>query len=396
MPVSIALVAVQAAAAAHVTASWFFAARRGTRASSRPAVDRPRNGAWPSVSVIVPAWLERSTIAPCLEALAAVDYPNSEVLVVAGGNDGTYAAAVDACSRVPRCRVLEQAPRGKPAALNAGVNEARGEVVVFLDADSRVQPGWLRALVAPIDGRCRASTGRALAERDTPISRGEQMERIDAYEVRGRSTLQGSSSIAIERSLVEELGGFPIDSYADDWELDARLASRGIHRAYCRDAVLWSERPATLSEYWRNELRWRRAHLASLGHLRAYFFRDPASALGSIYPYAVAWMLAVGTAIALIVVVAGTPEQRPVAATLWATAVAWLLLRPVGLALEVAAFAHDRKWLRDVWVPPTVLPVTLLAAAVASLSVRKATLQFKGPRPAGSTDARSSRRDTRS
>jgi cellulose synthase/poly-beta-1,6-N-acetylglucosamine synthase-like glycosyltransferase len=332
------------------------------------------------VSVIVPAWTERGTIERCLTGLEGVDYPVWETIVVAGGSDGTYAAAVEACRRLPNARVIEQQPLGKPTALNDGVDVADGTVIVLLDADSGVTRDWLRELIAPINEDVPASTGNFLPYRLTPISRTEQMERISSYEVRASTTLQGSGSIAVTRGLLEELGEFPPDAYADDWILDARLAARGIVRAFCPAAMLRSERPATLSEYWANEIRWRRAHLLSLFQVREYFLRDALSVLRSFYPYLVGWgivLLATFTAAAFA---AGLPELAGYAAAFLGIGLAWTLMRRVELSIEVAAFTRDRRWLREAWAPPLLFAVTLLAGVAASVSLHRASLQFKGPR----------------
>lgn len=367
-------------AAVHVGISWAIAWARGARAAQRPRAAAVERDHWPFVSVIVPAWRERGTLEPCLLSLAGVDYPDWETVVVAGGDDGTYEAAVEGVRGLGRARVIRQEPLGKPAALNAGLGVAAGDVVVFLDADSLVDPGWLRALVAPLDASCRASTGRAVPTRLTAVTRGEHMERIAWYEILGQTTLQGAASIAIEKALIEELGGFATDSYSVDWELDARVASRGIKRAYCRDALVKTERPSTLGEYWRNEVRWRRAHLLSLIRLRDYFFGDVLTGLKSLYPYVLAWGGAAISVAALVIVAIGSPDARVAAIGFWAIAIAWLLLRRSSLPVALAAYTGDLRWLRDLWVPPVLFALTMLASIWATVTLRRVTLNFKGPR----------------
>lgn len=375
------LAVLAAVAAIHIGVSWAIAWARGARAAQRPRVATAQRERWPSVSVIVPAWRERWTLGDCLKSLAGVDYPDWETIVVAGGDDETYAAALEQGRALAGARVIPQEPHGKPAALNAGLAVATGEVVVFLDADSRVESGWLRALVAPLDGSRRAATGWAIPTRLTAISRAEQMERIAWYEILGQTTLQGSASIAIERTLIDDLGGFPIDSYADDWELDTRLAARGVTRAFCRDAMVQTERPSTVREYWDNEVRWLRFHLASLIRFRDYFFRDVVTGLKSLYLYVLAWGTAAITVATVIVVSTGNADAQVMAIGFWAIAIAWLLLRPTSLPVEIAAYTGDRRWLRDLWAPPVVFAVTMVAAVWASLTLRRVTLDFKGPRP---------------
>lgn len=361
---------------------------RAVDAREHPRPDNPPRTDWPTVSVIVPAWREREVLGRCLDALGGVDYPSWELLVIAGGDDGTHAVAVEASQRLPHAAVLEQGPLGKPAALNAGVRASSGEIVVFLDADSVVAPGWLRALVRPIRGDVRASTGNPSPSRSTAVSRVELMERIVVYDIRRSPILQGSGSIAVDRRVLEELEGFPLDAYADDWDLDARLAVRGIDRAYAPDAALATERPATFREYWWNEVRWRRAHLISLFSLPEYFFRDLGAVLRSLYPYLVAWAWALLTIAAIatvgLVLARGTGGDQdawvPTVLGLWVIAGLWILAQRLALVIQVVAYTRDRRWLRDGWAASALFVVTLLAACVASVTTRRATLHFKGPR----------------
>jgi cellulose synthase/poly-beta-1,6-N-acetylglucosamine synthase-like glycosyltransferase len=316
-----------------------------------------------------------------VRSLHAVEYPNWEAIIVAGGPDGTYAAALGSCEGFERARALEQLPRGKNAALNQGLRAAHGSVIVVLDADSQVPPGWLRALDAPIGRGAQAASGTPMPLRATPIALGERMEQLAAWYVRGATTLQGSGSIAVERELIEQLGGFPEDVLVGvDWDLDARLAARGVRRAICQQAIVYTERPATLPEYWRNELRWRRAHLASLFRLPGFFLANPVAAAASMYIYALAWFGALFTLLVCAIGLAGAGALRMPALALWAIFVAWLLLRRAAIAAEVAAYTAEWGWLRLAWVPPLLLCMTLAAIVPASLTVARNQAHFKGPR----------------
>jgi cellulose synthase/poly-beta-1,6-N-acetylglucosamine synthase-like glycosyltransferase len=317
----------------------------------------------------------------CIASLRQVYYPAWEAVIVAGGQDGTYRAAIEACRGLEHFKVVEQQPRGKNAALNQGISVASGDVLVLLDADSTVSPQWLRELVAPIDGVVRATTGNPVPLRETPTSRGEQMERIAAMSIRKSVILQGSGSIAVDREVLNQVGGFPENVFVGvDWDLDARLAAAGVVRAFCPGAEVRTERPATLREYWRNEVRWRRAHLASLIRLRSYFLRDVPSALRSLYLYVLAWFSVLMTCAAVITVLHDSPTVREAVLRVWALFAGWVALRRAALAAEVAAYTRQPHWLYQTWVPPLLLFVTLAASCLASVSIGRITMHFKGPR----------------
>lgn len=372
------LYALTVLAAAHIIIVWLAAVRRGRAAAARsqPAA-QAAPGNWPFVSVLIPAWRERGAIEHCLRSLRQVDYPDWEVIVVAGGPDGTYQAASEGCAGIARAQVIEQLPRGKNAALNEGLRLAQGDVIALLDADSLVGPQWLRELVAPISAATPVTTGDPAPLRWTFVSLGERMEQIAARAIHGDVILQGSGSIALRRDVIQALGGFPEDvAVGVDWDLNARLAARGIPRIFCPQAIVVTERPATLREYWANEVRWRRGHLGAL--LRAP--KQPMLILAQLYIYGLAWFSMAYTCATVAVAFLAAGDMRAAVIALWAIFTLWIFLRRAALAGEVAAYRMERRWLRLAWVPPLLLGLTLAAIIPATVTLKRAGIHFQGPR----------------
>jgi dolichol-phosphate mannosyltransferase len=104
-----------------------------------------------SISVVVPARDEERRLPACLDALAD-DGDVTEVIVVDDrSNDATAAVAAEAGARVVSGAPLPDGWGGKAWALEQGLAAARGEIVVFLDADTRPRPGLVAALAAELD-----------------------------------------------------------------------------------------------------------------------------------------------------------------------------------------------------------------------------------------------------
>lgn len=105
---------------------------------------------WPTVSIFVPAFNEGETIAPAIESLLALDYPNFEILVVDDGStDETYASAKPFEGDYAHCRirVYRKPNGGKWSALNFAFAHSTGELCLCVDADSKLAPQSIRLMV---------------------------------------------------------------------------------------------------------------------------------------------------------------------------------------------------------------------------------------------------------
>ena len=97
----------------------------------------------PAISVITPCFNAAETIGETLESVRAQDYREVEHIVIDGGStDGT----VGALERAPGIRWISEPDRGRVHAANKGVQMATGDVVAWLNADDRYEPGTLRAV----------------------------------------------------------------------------------------------------------------------------------------------------------------------------------------------------------------------------------------------------------
>lgn len=118
--------------------------------------------ALPFVSIVVPCRNERRFITTLVESLVANDYPahRREILVVDGlSDDGTREVLRELTGRLPGVRVLDNAERVTPAALNRGIEAARGEVIVRADAHASYPPHYVRRLVEALEATGAGNVG---------------------------------------------------------------------------------------------------------------------------------------------------------------------------------------------------------------------------------------------
>jgi glycosyltransferase involved in cell wall biosynthesis len=102
-------------------------------------------------SVVIPCWNQLEFTRKCLAALFRRTGPSWELIVVNNGStDGTadYLAGVQDVSPVPVTVIANSTNRGFPAAINQGLQYARGEYLVLLNNDVVVTEGWLQQLIA--------------------------------------------------------------------------------------------------------------------------------------------------------------------------------------------------------------------------------------------------------
>ncbi|WP_169405715.1 glycosyltransferase [Deinococcus apachensis] len=340
------------------------------------------------MSVIVPAWNDADALEGIFPALSAAltEYPGEvQLLLVAGGQDGTFERAQGLLRSPPapnvRGAVLPQTARGKNAALNLGVQAAHHDLLVFLDADTTVEPGWLPALVRPLVGeRAEATTGRFSAYTPTPVSGLFEVDQLAGQVLDGRVTLFGGGSIALSRAALDRVGGaLPEDvPVGVDWDLSERLGQAGARFAFCEGARVRTEIAQTWPEYWRGEVRWRRAYLrGQMRHLRRD--RRPGRLLGLLYvPLVQAAVLLGWLAFPTAARVARRPARSGLLA--WGLFAGWVLGRHATTCLRVYAYTRDPRWLR---LTPTYLLSFVVSAAAswsAILSLGRVSAHFKGQR----------------
>jgi poly-beta-1,6-N-acetyl-D-glucosamine synthase len=119
-------------------------------AARPPRIGRGEDRVWPSISIVVAARNEAGRLPARVRNLIDLPYPGRrEILVVSDGSSDQPAVALAPFGEA--VRLLELPPGGKPQALNAGVAEATGEILVFADARQTFSPDTLTALARNFD-----------------------------------------------------------------------------------------------------------------------------------------------------------------------------------------------------------------------------------------------------
>ncbi len=217
----------------------------------------------PKVSIIVPAYNEEENIGETLESLLALDYPDFEIIVVDDGStDGTYEVAKK--YEGDRVKVIRQENRGKGAALNTGIRNARGEILACMDADSVVEPDALRKMIPFFqDPRVMAVTANMMVKHPKNLIQGIQyveyalnsvMRRALAF-LNAQYVTPGPFSL-YRREFFEKHGYFREDDITEDMEMGMRITYAGYRIENAVDAYVYTEAPGTLRGLVKQRLRW--------------------------------------------------------------------------------------------------------------------------------------------
>jgi GT2 family glycosyltransferase len=227
------------------------------------------------VSVIVPTYGGRELLGPCLDALDMQDRVADEVIVVDDGSPDDTATWV--VRSYPRVKVVALPKnRGFAGAANAGVQASRGRIVVLLNNDTVAEPGWLGALVAPLEsdptvGACASkilvhddpgmlhAAGDGYTTGGIPTNRGAFTRDDGRFdEGASREWIFGpcAAAAAYRRELLDDTGGFDewLVSYLEDVDLAWRANLLGYRCRYVPEARIRHRISATAgqvrSSYW--------------------------------------------------------------------------------------------------------------------------------------------------
>jgi glycosyltransferase involved in cell wall biosynthesis len=208
------------------------------------------------VSVVVPAYNAAKILPACLSALQNQTRPPDEIIVVDDGSTDETIQTAMGCGAM----VIEQAHQGPAAARNLGIERARGDLVLFTDADCEPLPDWVDKMIAPLaDPQVVGVKGIYRTRQSSPTARFVQAEYEDKYDLMSHhATIDfiDTYAAAYRRSVYIENGGmdphFPRAS-GEDIDFSYRLAQHGYKLVLARCAAVYHRHPDTVTKYLRRK-----------------------------------------------------------------------------------------------------------------------------------------------
>ncbi len=209
------------------------------------------------LSVIVPAYNEEERLGRLLEALQNQETGDFEVIVVDDGSgDRTLEVA-----RNSKARVFSNPHKGPAWQRNFGAKQAKGEIIVFTDADCVPPRQWLGEMVAPFRNREIAGVSGTYRT----LNSGSALARFEGYEIENRHRRMAARryidfvstfSAAYRRDAFLKAGGFDASfptSSGEDTELSFRLSEMGYKMVLNPAAWVWHPHVSALGPYVRQK-----------------------------------------------------------------------------------------------------------------------------------------------
>ncbi|WP_405474592.1 glycosyltransferase [Paenarthrobacter ilicis] len=319
----------------------------------------------PLVSVIVPGYNEAVVLTKCVESILASHYPRLEVILVDDGStDSTLEIMSGLAERNQRVRFHTQPNAGKGAALNHGISKARGDILMFVDADGLFAPDTLHQMLEGFD---HPKVGAVCGD-DRPVNLNRvQTMMLAVLSHVGTGLVRRALSLlhclpivsgnigAFRAGLVHQLGGFHEDTLGEDLELTWRVYQAGYRVRFQPKALVYAESPSTLGGLWRQRVRWSRGLLQTLREHRGMVGRPRYGMFGFFLLFNAFTMVVIP--VLQLVILAVLPflylaGRGPVPNDIMAV-LGWLGLF-VSLLLIVFSIGLNRSWrdLRFLWTLP--------------------------------------------
>ena len=224
------------------------------------------------ISIIIPAYNSEKTISKTIESLLKQNYSkkNYEIIIV---DDGSIDNTQDTILKFKQVRLIKQNHKGPATARNLGARNAKGDILLFTDADCILDKNWIKEMVKPFTNPEIIGVSGTYKT----LNNDNFMARFIGYEIEERHERMkrqkfidfiGTFSAAYRKKIFLKFGGFDTrfkTSSGEDPELSYRIDKAGLKMVFQPKAIVFHPHPNSLWKYlkqkykravWRNLMYW--------------------------------------------------------------------------------------------------------------------------------------------
>lgn len=229
----------------------------------------------PPVTIAIPAYNEQNTIQKTLTSLKQLNYPKNNIHIIIV-DDGSTDKTTTECQKYIKnnpdqnITLINQPNRGKATAINAAIQKTTTPYFAVLDADTRVTPNSLNALINTITDKQTASA-ISVVKVDTPKNLYEKIQKVEYMLSNLFRKLMGTTDTLFlthggfcifNTAVLKKIDGFANDNgNTEDLEIGMRLRSQNHKITMAWNAITYTKVPTTFKTLWRQRIRWYRGFL---------------------------------------------------------------------------------------------------------------------------------------
>ncbi len=228
------------------------------------------------LTIIVPAYNEEKTLPISLPSLINQSYDNFEIIVVDdGSNDSTYniAKKYEFQTETKSLKVYTKANSGKANSINYAIKRSNGELIMVVDADSKLEKNAAELMVKYfLNPEIAAVAGSVyVSNRNNLITKLQALEYIEGLNMvrNGQAFLKlvniipGPIGMFRKKALIE-VGLYDDDTFAEDCDVTLKLIAKGYKIDFESDAVAYTEAPENFLDLIKQRYRWTRGILQAI------------------------------------------------------------------------------------------------------------------------------------
>lgn len=241
------------------------------------------------ISIIIPAYNEEVTISSCINSMLNLNYPSYEIIVVDDGSlDNTFINASKFNDR--GVKTIRQDNTGKPGAINTGIKSASGKIVITVDADSKLHPDALKWISRRFSKNRRLGAVAGNVKIDRPKGLMQILQSLEYTTsinlVKKSQSLLHSVMIvpgaiaALKTEVLYEVGFFPSDTFAEDFDITMKILQAGYHVEYESRAIAFTQAPKSIEDLMKQRRRWTRGIIQVLAKNQKMYMNPKYGAAG--------------------------------------------------------------------------------------------------------------------
>ncbi len=261
-----------------VTAPWFEVWKRHDEARWLKKA--------PKVSVLIPAYNEEVGLLSTVKTILASEYRNVEIVVINDGStDGSDAMMRQFLAHQTiwdgiEVKYFYKENGGKGKALNYGLEQSTGEIIMSIDADCVLTPTTIGNFVKRFNNpEVMAAVGNvSIGNTDTLLGTIQYLEFLFSFYFKKAESLFntiyiiGGAAGAFRREVFERVGNYNHENITEDIELSVRIQAAGMKIVYASDAFVYTEGAVSLKGLIKQRLRWKRGRFQTFFEHRSLFF----------------------------------------------------------------------------------------------------------------------------